>query len=274
MLQQHAAAIKVWTDQLQAQLASVRAQYSAAAPGSANQGRADADVVVRLQQLSAIYRAQPPLLLESGAARALPDDTTRAWLVALVAFTAATLLALAIGALLSTRRGGALTPSSAQRLAHRGHSTYLQVPLDDLGSATLLPLRGDVARALSTGHQVLVLVAAGLTRGEAAALLIRAGADTTHLAVVDLDEPWWRYVDAAVVAEVVVVATDGAATVSQVEEATAAAAGMGATSHIVMLTATSSAPPPAPRSPSAALTGTPSGKTASPTPPAGTVQNR
>lgn len=54
-----------------------------------------------------------------------------------------------------------------------------------------------------------------------------------------LDQPWWRFVDAARVAQVVLVATEDTTALEQVEQAATDAAGRGALAHLVLLTAAS-----------------------------------
>lgn len=237
VLTEHDSAVAVWTDDLKKQLASVRAQYSAAEPGSANQARADADVVVRLAQLSTIQRAQPPALMAPSTAISLPDLHHQPLLDAVAAFALITVVTAALAMLISGRRGATVTRTSGRRLAARGRGTYLELSSSAaVGDPALLPLRGDIARALEAGREVVVLVATGTDLNEATALLVPASVDTTHLVVAGLHHPWWRYVNATDVAHVVLVANYGSAPRQRATDAIRAATGMGAPAHLLLLT--------------------------------------
>ncbi|MBF5080310.1 hypothetical protein [Quadrisphaera sp. INWT6] len=244
VLAEHTAAVQTWTDQLDEQLAAVQAQLAqvnATAPGSADANRLAADAELRVQQLSRIERAQPPALMSSGQAVALPDvvpasTAGRAWRDAAVAFVVTALLVAALATALAGRRGHALTRATGRRLARRGLGSYLEVPRDPVGTSALLPLRAAVGSALAAGQQVVVLVAPGATRGEAASMVAPAGAGSAHLVVVNLDQPWWRYVDATRAAQVVLVAPYGSSSRALADEATTALAPLGAPVHVVLLT--------------------------------------
>jgi len=241
VLAEHTAAVQVWTGRLDEQLAAVQtelAQLSATSPGSADAARLAADVELRQQQLSRIERAQPPALMSSGEAAALPDvvPASHALRDAAVAFAVTALLVAGIATALAGRRGHALTRATGRRLARRGRGSYLEVPRDPVGTSVLLPLRAAVGGALAAGRQVVVLVAPGATRGEAASMVAPAGAGSSHLVVVNLDQPWWRYVDATRAAQVVLVAPYGSGSRALAEEATTALAPLGAPVHVVLLT--------------------------------------
>ncbi len=238
VLAEHTAAVQTWTDQLDEQLAAVQAELATAAPGSTDATRLAADAELRLQQLSRIERAQPPALLGSGEAVALPDvvPASHAWRDAAVAFVVTALLVAGIATALAGRRGQVLTRATGRRLARRGRGSYLEVPRDPVGTSVLLPLRAAVGGALAAGQQVVVLVAPGATRGEAASMVAPAGAGSSHLVVVNLDQPWWRYVDATRAAQVVLVAPYGSGSRALAEEATTALAPLGAPVHVVLLT--------------------------------------
>lgn len=238
VLAEHAAVISSWTDQLTSQLQGVQEQLAAAAPDSGEAQRLAADAQLRVEQLGRIGRAQPPALMGSGAAVALPDVVAprHAWRDAAVAFVVTALVAALGAVLLSGLRGAALTRATGRRLARRGRGSYLEVPRDPVGTSVLLPLRGAVGSALAAGQQVVVLVAPGCHRGEAASLVAPAGAGSAHLVVVHLDQPWWRYVDATRVAQAVVVAPYGASARALADEAVASLAALGAPAHVVLLT--------------------------------------